>query len=687
MKKKLLSLALITLVYGGVNAQTTERLKENFNAETINKNTLVDSYQAKGGSTFLQEKKDVITEISKDHIAIVQSDDFRANNASNIEQLQAGAVGGFALNGENISIAIFDGGTVLYNHNEFRDLANPGQFRIIDLENGAQGLSSHATSVAGFIMGEGRGTVFNIPNIAKGVLPKAVVKHAGFADTSNGNRFTKILEYGEYISNHSYGVNNGWSYDSAGSLGAGYYYPVNTTIMTSPSQTLAGAYQSNDANIDMIVYADPKFSIVKSSGNYFGTVPGPNDAKYRWGNGAYTTFAEGEIVPVANCASGAYCIGNGSLAKNIIVVGAIDLPLDQSTYKFANSAEIKRSSYSSAGPRKDGAIKPDLVAVGTQVISATISSSNPASLGTYTRGNGTSYSAPKVTGAIGSITQLKRLLSNDNEFYFYADEVKAILTHTAMEAGNYDGPDNWHGWGLLDGLKAAEVVLSTHNNEDTLERKTKVSGVNDEKVVSGREGEDLKVTISWIDPAAEFAAGTLDRMNDTSSKIVNDFDLRVIDTETNEVYFPWKLDLSNPTGAAVKGDNTVDNIEQVVIKTPVAGRNYKVVVSNKGQLVNDEGVAADQNYTLLITGANAEVLSTTDVASKDQVSVYPTVAKDVVNIVTKATIQSVELIDLTGKLISTSKTEKVNVSSLPSGVYVLNITTDEGVTSKKIVKQ
>ncbi|WP_322971185.1 S8 family peptidase [Faecalibacter sp. LW9] len=686
MKKKLLSLALITLVYGGVNAQTTERLKEKFNTETANKNAFIDAIQMKGGSSFLHEKRDVITEISNDHIAIVQSDDFRANNASNIEQLQAGAVGGFALNGENMSIAIFDGGKVLPNHNEFKDLDNTGQFRVIDLENGAQGLSDHATSVAGFIIAEGGSRVFTIPNAAKGVLPKAIVKHAGFADTSNGNRFTKILEYGEYISNHSYGVNNGWSYNASGSRGAGYYYSVNTTIMTSSSQTLAGAYQSNDQAIDEIVYADPKFAIVKSAGNYYGTVPGPNDNKYRWSASGYVPFEEGDIVPDANCAIGAYCIGNGSLAKNIIVVGAIDLPTDATTYKFANTAEITRSSYSSAGPRKDGAIKPDLAAVGTLVIAPTVSSTNTASVNTYTRGSGTSYSAPKVTGTIGSLTQLKRLLTNDNEFYFFADEVKAILTHTAMEAGNYEGPDNWYGWGVLDGLKAAEVVLSTHNNEDTLERKVKVSGVNDEKVISAREGEDLKVTISWIDPAAELTSGTLNTMNDTSSKLVNDFDLRVIDTETNEVYYPWKLELSNPTGAAVKGDNTVDNIEQVLIKNPVAGRNYRVVVSNKGTLVNDEGVAADQNYTLLITGANAEVLSTSEVV-KSKISVYPTVAKDVVNIKTQDKIQKVDLIDLTGKLISTSKKETVDVSSLSSGVYILNVVTDKGTKTQKIVKQ
>lgn len=687
MKKHLLSLTLLTSALVSVNAQSVEDLKQKFNEQTQKRNSQIDAVQAKGGSVYLQNNKASIAEFSNEQIDVDRTDDTRANAAANIDLLQEGSVGGFSINGENMSITIFDGGTILNNHVEYRDIDNPGTYRVVDLENGAQSLSSHATAVGGFIVAEGKYDVYNLVKPAKGVLPKAIVKHAGFANTTNGNRFTKILEYNEFISNHSYGVNNGWSSESAttGALGAGYYYPVNTTLFSNAGQTLSGAYQSNDQNIDLIVYADPRFTIVKSSGNYFGTYPQPGVPKYRWGNGSYVPFAEGELIPDANCATGAYCIGNGSLAKNIIVVGAIDIP-ETNNNKVTSSDQIVKSGYSSVGPRKDGAIKPDIVAVGTSIIAPTYSSANPTANNYYTRGSGTSYAAPIVTGTVGAITQLKRLLTNDNEFFFFADEVKTILLHTAMEAGEHDGPDNWYGWGMLDALKAAEVVLATHNNEETLERNLKVSGANYEKIVSGRDGEELKVTISWVDPAAEFMSGTLDRINDTSSKLVNDLDLRIIDTVTNEVYFPWKLDLANVTGAAVKGDNTVDNVEQVVIKTPVAGRNYKVVVSNKDNLVNDQGVSADQNYALLITGANPEVLSTSDIKKNDLV-VYPTVATDVVNIKTDANIQKVDLLDVTGKLISTTNKETVNVSTLSSGVYIINITTDKGVTTKKIVKQ
>lgn len=72
---------------------------------------------------------------------------------------------------------------------------------------------------------------------------------------------------------------------------------------------------------------------------------------------------------------------------------------------------------------------------------------------------------------------------------------------------------------------------------------------------------------------------------------------------------------------------------------------------------------------------------------KSEILIYPTIAKDIVNIKTTEKIQKVDLIDLTGKLISTTKIDKINVASLNAGIYIINITTDKGITTKKIVKQ
>lgn len=686
MKRKLLSLSLLTLLSGVSYAQdNNQALIDYLNADQERKEQLYNQKQAKGGSkeTPIYNINN-LADISEQYAYFYEPTDIRGNAASNADVLQNGFAG-FQLNGEGMEVTIYDGGKINATHRDF--VISEGS-RIVDLENGAQPVHSHATSVAGLLGGNGAGFILGVRGLSTGVLPNAVIKHAGFSTTVNGNVYNKIVQYDEKISNHSYGVNPGWGYKNAqeGPLGAGYYFSSNSNLFENEAQTVFGAYLGNDYNYDVIVSQNPDLTIVKSSGNYYGSHPSesPNLPIFRsTGGSTFVPYAEGELIPLANCHTGAYCIGTGSLAKNIIVVGAVDIPQTEG-YKITSSDQIVRSSYSSVGPRKDGAIKPDVVAVGTSLYSP-ISTNNIS----YTSGSGTSFSAPKVTGIIGQITQLKRNLINDNQFYYFADETKALIIHSAMEAGDHDGPDNWFGWGMVDAKKAAELVLSTNNNEDFFERNVKVSGVDYEKIVSAKNDEELKVTITWLDPASTYTASYPGLLNDTSSKLINDLDLRIIDTETNEVYFPWKLDLANVTGAAVKGDNTVDNVEQVVIKNPVAGRNYKIVVSNKGNLVAPNRVTrADQTYVLLTTGAAEQNLSTTDVTAQKGVSIYPTIAQEVVNVKSTAPVVKAEVIDMSGRVVASSKKEVVNVSSLSTGVYIINITTADGVvTSKKFVKQ
>lgn len=616
-------------------------------------------------------------------------DDRRANMASNIENLQNGEVGGVKIDGEGITIMVMDGGRVFEKHGEF--IAS----RIIDSEHGALSYNAHATSVAGFIASGGH---YNLneaafPNVpkqfSKGVIPKALIKSYGFTTTVNGTNFSKIIKAQENISNHSYGINVGWSYkdEKEGSNGAGWYFPQQNYAPNDPKATFGGSYYTNDAQYDKIVYNNPSFIIVKSAGNYFGSGPSDNDSipAFKANAGGYVPFEPGENKPKNNCANGAYCIGWGSLAKNIIVVAATEMPTDFLTYQFTGPLSIKRASFSSAGPRKDGAIKPDIAAVGHSVFSPTYSAATPSETTLYSSGSGTSYSAPKVTGAIGALTQLKRKLTNNADFVYKADEMRALLLHNTLEAGQYDGPDNWFGWGFLDAKKTAEFIVDAENKKSLFVRERKESGEEKSKIVVA-EGGELKVSLSWIDPEGTASTKTNDLFYDTSSKLINDFDVRVIDLTTNEIFLPWKLDLANPTGAAIKGDNTVDNIEQIQIKNAVKGRQYKVVITNKGKLVNAFGTEIAQHYVLAVSGI-AHV-TTEQTNETDEFFVYPSVAKNVVNIRTNQKIQLVEIFDISGKLIISQTTDMdlIPVHALSSGVYILRTTTNKGVITKKFIK-
>ncbi|WP_245688822.1 hypothetical protein [Riemerella columbipharyngis] len=57
--------------------------------------------------------------------------------------------------------------------------------------------------------------------------------------------------------------------------------------------------------------------------------------------------------------------------------------------------------------------------------------------------------------------------------------------------------------------------------------------------------------------------------------LVNDLDVRVY-KDNAEVGLPWRLDPANPAQAAAKGDNNIDNVEQIVIDSPEAGAVYTI---------------------------------------------------------------------------------------------------------------
>ncbi|WP_435523749.1 hypothetical protein [Chryseobacterium indoltheticum] len=117
------------------------------------------------------------------------------------------------------------------------------------------------------------------------------------------------------------------------------------------------------------------------------------------------------------------------------------------------------------------------------------------------------------------------------------------MVHSAQEAGNV-GPDPWFGWGYIDAKKGAQLLVGKSNNSIIFNDETLTSGVANIKTVKASGSEPLKVTISWIDPEYVLPANLswAQAYNNRSSRLVNDLDVRIIDTTTNTVYQPWKLE-------------------------------------------------------------------------------------------------------------------------------------------------
>lgn len=251
------------------------------------------------------------------------------------------------------------------------------------------------------------------------------------------------------------------------------------------------------------------------------------------------------------------------------------------------------------------------------------------------------------------------------------------------------------GWGFADAKKAAEIIIGKKNNTHTFVRNTMTSGSKFTKdfVVSGNE--PMKATISWVDPAAKQFTTDNELQNNTASRLVNDLDLRIIDTTTNEIYYPWKLDINNYMGAALKGDNIVDNVEQVLIAKPIAGRTYRVEVSNKGTLKNASGAASSQDYALIITGYSGA--GNTPIGTIKEIDVFPTVISDKVNNVLTVYLptggKQIDVYDASGRLAKTvtvpagAITQTISFNEMSKGLYTINILTSNVSISKKVIKQ
>ncbi|RKS97665.1 S8 family peptidase [Chryseobacterium defluvii] len=704
MKKHLLLVSTLAITL--ISAQSNEALHRRFDQQKAVKQQAFNNYVNSNYNTIDLNKDSDLKEKLEDlstRVAFVfdgkpfffTTEDTRQGLNANADALNtAGNIVGLsgAFNGENIKYTVFDGGRVYAPHTAFANATG----RITNLEATTQSYSDHATGVAGFIGARsvavsGGGLNGNI----KGIAINSTIDSYRFATTtlpgqsSPSDVFDKILLANPNISNHSYGSNGGWLWGpSYGLPQSAWYWNGSYSGGTSgTAYDLQGAYLDNDANYDDIVYQNPSNIIVKSAGNYFGDGPtgsAVTTAYYSTGSG-YTLFPAGATLPPNNCSNGADCITNGSLAKNIIVVAATDV-ITTNNFKYTTSSDVVHSSYSSAGPRDDGGIKPDIATTGTDVFYPASSTTGSE---TYGYGSGTSFSAPVITGIIGLWTQINKQLFAGS--LLNAASAKTLLVHSAQEAGNV-GPDPLFGWGYADAKKGAEILVGKSNGTVIFNNETLTSGVANKKLVKASGSEPLKVTISWIDPALTNLPTTYQAAhNNRTSRLINDMDLRIIDTTSNLIYYPWKLNAASPNTPATKADNTVDNVEQVVIDAPVAGRNYRIEITNKGTLVDNVGSNNPQNYSIIVTGHSEQVLGTKESEIANGIIIAPTVTKDIVKVLKAPKKSTFNVYDLSGKKLQNgainSDQESVDLSSYPKGIYIVEVKTDKDVISKKVIKE
>jgi hypothetical protein len=506
-------------------------------------------------------------------IYITQNDDAAVSTAAD----KVRNTSPYNLNGSDVLVGIWDGGAVMSTHQEFGT-------RVISVDGASA--NYHATHVGGTIGATG------IAARAEGMAPKVKIRSYDWnaddaemisAAMSSPGEAGKIV-----LSNHSYGILAGWFFayfTNPWTHRSGYHWWGD--LRTDLADEYFGQYGWGPRDWDQVVYDAPYFLPFKAAGNERdddpvdgATVYFTTDNGTTWTNTVYdsTVHALGD---------GLYKNGYDTIpylgtAKNIMTVGAV---YDAEVGGVRELSNATFTGFSSWGPADDGRIKPDIVANGDGLYSC--HNTSPSS---YATRSGTSMSSPNACGSAALLVDYYDDLHPGEAMR--ASTLKGLIIHTSDDLGR-PGPDYQYGWGLVNTLKAAELLKDYAEGNLIRLSEEALSSNNTFRtyICFADGGESLRATLCWTDPP-----GTATGSHDSRTAIlVNDLDIKV--TGPGGTFYPYRLSYSDPDAHAVNdGENNIDNVEQVLIETPQTG-TYTITVDYDGVLEGGE-----QYYSLLTSG-------------------------------------------------------------------------------------
>ncbi len=467
---------------------------------------------------------------------------------------------GLTLNGGSPSLrgklAIWDGGKVRAEHHELS-----GKVSQTDAEGAAFG--DHATHMAGILVGRG------VYKPAQGMAFGGDLKAWDFDnDLSEVAREAPNL----LISNHAYGPVAGWVLDPSrpGDTNDQKWEWWGTPAVDEQQDYRFGFYDESVSEVDRITYNFPYFLMVRSADNKRVENGPPAGIKY------YLKNSDNQSALPRNRNDGYDILPGESNAKNVLTVGSAEL----------RGVAYQLSPYSGWGPTDDGRIKPDLLGLGTAVLSSV--GTGDEAYGVLT---GTSMASANVSG---SLLLLQELHQQRKGAFMLASTLKGLALHTATKPGDNTAPSYEYGWGILDAEAAARVILNEQGDNLLAENVLSQGGTYTRSFTASGDGP-LVVTICWTDPEAAPTSVSNRNLNNRSPKLVNDLD--AVLTEGFNRYQPWVLDPAAPAEKAKTGDNFRDNVEQIYVAAPLKGRTYILTVSHKNALKNGR-----QPYALIISG-------------------------------------------------------------------------------------
>ena len=490
----------------------------------------------------------------------------------------------YNLNGNGVVLSIFEpDGTPDVAHSEFGG-------RLVSHFDASRPVNSHATHVSGTMIAAGLNAA------AKGMSPAATLQ----AFDANVDFDLLMSAKAALGTLGSAADNNSWDYGLS----------WQGTVWYGAGEYLGGYSGLESEPYDQVMHAAGEPLIVHAAGN--DALEGNPSLQQPWSphkhfnydtnqvdshTFCYSQNGSGNDCPVAapfNCSAGQtsagekYCetdkhpthtanvsVGLMASTKNSVTVGAIQ------------PVGFTIASFSSRGPTTDGRIKPELVAKGTDQFS-TFPGNGYATI------QGTSMSAPVVTGIAGLLTQQFRKTFGRTPD---APTLKTLLIAGADDLGNA-GPDYTFGFGLADAKASVDLIRDDNGTGSRIRTGTVANGQEIDIPITLAASQKLRVVLGWSDPEVLLQPNPQPDDDDllADKALVNDLDLRVVDPSGATVR-PYVLDKNNPNTLATKGVNNTDTTEEVEIANAVPGTYHLIV---KGAIGDSRSTA--QDFVLISTG-------------------------------------------------------------------------------------
>jgi len=256
------------------------------------------------------------------------------------------------------------------------------------------------------------------------IIDTGVASHPDLVKPNN-----RIIAFKDFVNNKRYPYDdNGHGTHVAGCIAGNGYSSQGKYAGVAPEASIiavkvldqdgSGDTSNVLAAIQWVVDNKSKYNIKilnLSLGNQANSSYSPLDkaAIAAWERGITVIAAAGNEGPKK------YTISSPGICPDIITVGALD---DRNT---PSTRDDIIANFSSRGPTKRGAVKPDIVAPGVDIISLAVPGQNDSEL--YKSLSGTSMAAPVVSGCAALIHQMYPRYTNN--------QVKELLMSSADDLG------------------------------------------------------------------------------------------------------------------------------------------------------------------------------------------------------------------------------------------------------------